>query len=404
MEWWPSDIVLGYIFLKCESICVLLLVKKGKTFLLFFLIYFRFVTMKKNKQISNGMAVKQWQSDSLIQLVILLNGNNKIYHDAFCFYLFTYRLVFLCDVWRLSDASMSYLFMLGNWRERWRVRFRKRNHWSVCQCLCLCLGFPLSPFHHTHNSKPLHSRHYTLSLARSLAHLLFPFTLPVSPSPTLKVQFKSAQLSLHPAVSLYTCQTFTLLPVFVLQSGFWRGPSGRRGRGKPIRWGADGRSFWAAQKERLWYWFQDFPLEPRRLCKLYLEEVCFKCTCCAITQTAFERRRCVLVCELFLSFFSCQCMLSWMWPNSISTSGFTCHQSALFSEARFQMTTQSRVCISFQPNTLTLTLLLQQGLWPMKYDINPAVFNLFYPILALQRYHHIRHTKPLTWLLPLNMM
>lgn len=36
MERWPSDIVLGYIFLKCESICVLLLVNKRKTFLLFF--------------------------------------------------------------------------------------------------------------------------------------------------------------------------------------------------------------------------------------------------------------------------------------------------------------------------------------------------------------------------------
>lgn len=295
---WPSDIGFGYIFLKCESICVSLLVKKRKTLLLFFLVYFRFVTMKRHKQTSNGMAVAMTvrQSNPIGHFIEWKQQNLP-----WCFLLFLVHSqagVSLRCMEAVWCFSMSYFFMLGHWRGRWRVRFkaRKRNHWSVCQCLCLCLGFPLSPFPHTHNSKPLHSRHYTLSLA----YLLFPFTLPVSPSPTLKVQFKSAQLSLYPAFSLYTCQTFTLLPVFVLQSGFWRGPSGRRGGGKPIRWGADGRSFWAAKKERLWYWIQDFPLEPRRLCKLYLEEVCFKCTCCAITQTAFERRRCVLVCELFL--------------------------------------------------------------------------------------------------------
>lgn len=244
MEWWPSDIVLGYIFLKCESICVLLLVKKGKTFLLFFLIYFRFVTMKKNKQISNGMAVKQWQSDSLIQLVILLNGNNKIYHDAFCFYLFTYRLVFLCDVWRLSDAFPCHIYLCLETDERGEGWGLERGIIEVFASVYVCVWVSLSLLSIT----PITASHFILvtTLSRSLAHLLFPFTLPVSPSPTLKVQFKSAKLSLHPAVSLYTCQTFTLLPVFVLQSGFWRGPSGRRGRGKPIRWGADGRSFWAA--------------------------------------------------------------------------------------------------------------------------------------------------------------
>lgn len=233
MEWWPSDIVLGYIFLKCESICVLLLVKKGKTFLLFFLIYFRFVTMKKNKQISNGMAVKQWQSDSLIQLVILLNGNNKIYHDAFCFYLFTYRLVFLCDVWRLSDAFPCHIYLCLETDERGEGWGLERGIIEVFASVYVCVWVSLSLLSIT----PITASHFILvtTLSRSLAHLLFPFTLPVSPSPTLKVQFKSAQLSLHPAVSLYTCQTFTLLPVFVLQSGFWRGPSGRRGRGKPIR-------------------------------------------------------------------------------------------------------------------------------------------------------------------------
>lgn len=233
MEWWPSDIVLGYIFLKCESICVLLLVKKGKTFLLFFLIYFRFVTMKKNKQISNGMAVKQWQSDSLIQLVILLNGNNKIYHDAFCFYLFTYRLVFLCDVWRLSDAFPCHIYLCLETDERGEGWGLERGIIEVFASVYVCVWVSLSLLSIT----PITASHFILvtTLSRSLAHLLFPFTLPVSPSPTLKVQFKSAQLSLHPAVSLYTCQTFTLLPVFVLQSGFWRGLSGRRGRGKPIR-------------------------------------------------------------------------------------------------------------------------------------------------------------------------
>lgn len=233
MEWWPSDIVLGYIFLKCESICVLLLVKKGKTFLLFFLIYFRFVTMKKNKQISNGMAVKQWQSDSLIQLVILLNGNNKIYHDAFCFYLFTYRLVFLCDVWRLSDAFPCHIYLCLETDERGEGWGLERGIIEVFASVYVCVWVSLSLLSIT----PITASHFILvtTLSRSLAHLLFPFTLPVSPSPTLKVQFKSAKLSLHPAVSLYTCQTFTLLPVFVLQSGFWRGPSGRRGRGKPIR-------------------------------------------------------------------------------------------------------------------------------------------------------------------------
>lgn len=392
MEWWPSDIVLGYIFLKCESICVLLLVKKGKTFLLFFLIYFRFVTMKKNKQISNGMAVKQWQSDSLIQLVILLNGNNKIYHDAFCFYLFTYRLVFLCDVWRLSDAFPCHIYLCLETDERGEGWGLERGIIEVFASVYVCVWVSLSLLSIT----PITASHFILvtTLSRSLAHLLFPFTLPVSPSPTLKVQFKSAQLSLHPAVSLYTCQTFTLLPVFVLQSGFWRGLSGRRGRGKPIRCCIERTPVVLVSGFSIGTQTSVQALSGGSLLQMHM--------LCNNTDCFWEKKMCA--CLRTLSFFSCQCMLSWMWPNSISTSGFTCHQSALFSEARFQMTTQSRVCISFQPNTLTLTLLLQQGLWPMKYDINPAVFNLFYPILALQRYHHIRHTKPLTWLLPLNMM
>lgn len=178
MEWWPSDIVLGYIFLKCESICVLLLVKKGKTFLLFFLIYFRFVTMKKNKQISNGMAVKQWQSDSLIQLVILLNGNNKIYHDAFCFYLFTYRLVFLCDVWRLSDAFPCHIYLCLETDERGEGWGLERGIIEVFASVYVCVWVSLSLLSIT----PITASHFILvtTLSRSLARSLarspsFPF-------------------------------------------------------------------------------------------------------------------------------------------------------------------------------------------------------------------------------------
>lgn len=246
------------------------------------------------------MAVKQWQSDSLIQLVILLNGNNKIYHDAFCFYLFTYRLVFLCDVWRLSDAFPCHIYLCLETDERGEGWGLERGIIEVFASVYVCVWVSLSLLSIT----PITASHFILvtTLARSPSFPFHPTCLTLSNSES------TIQVSpTFPSPSLYTCQTFTLLPVFVLQSGFWRSPSGRRGRGKPIRWGADGRSFWAAKKERLWYWFQDFPLEPRRLCKLYLEEVCFKCTCCAITQTAFERRRCVLVCELFLSFLVSAC-------------------------------------------------------------------------------------------------
>lgn len=220
--------------------------------------------MKKNKQISNGMAVKQWQSDSLIQLVILLNGNNKIYHDAFCFYLFTYRLVFLCDVWRLSDAFPCHIYLCLETDERGEGWGLERGIIEVFASVYVCVWVSLSLLSIT----PITASHFILvtTLSRSPSFPFHPTCLPLSNSES------TIQVSpTFPSPSLYTCQTFTLLPVFVRQSGFWRGPSGRRGRGKPIRWGADGRSFWAAKKERLWYWFQDFPLEPRRLCKLYLE-------------------------------------------------------------------------------------------------------------------------------------
>ena len=62
-----------------------------------------------------------------------------------------------------------------------------------------------------------------------------PLSLPVSPRPTLKYNSSRPQLSPHPAVSLYTCQPLLSLPVFVLQSGSRRGPSGRWGEGKPVR-------------------------------------------------------------------------------------------------------------------------------------------------------------------------
>lgn len=212
MEWWPSDIVLGYIFLKCESICVLLLVKKGKTFLLFFLIYFRFVTMKKNKQISNGMAVKQWQSDSLIQLVILLNGNNKIYHDAFCFYLFTYRLVFLCDVWRLSDAFPCHIYLCLETDERGEGWGLERGIIEVFASVYVCVWVSLSLLSIT----PITASHFILvtTLSRSLARSLTFFSLsPYLSHPLQLWKYNSSQpnfpftlLSLYtPAKPLLSC-------------------------------------------------------------------------------------------------------------------------------------------------------------------------------------------------------
>lgn len=290
--------------------------------------------------------------------------------------------------------------MLGNWRERWRVRFRKRNHWSVCQCLCLCLGFPLSPFHHTHNSKPLHSRHYTLSLARSPSFPFHPTCLTLSNSEsTIQVSptFPSpCCLSIHlPNLYSHAC---VCTPVWILAWSVWT----QRKR-KTYQVGRRWEELLSCKERMPVVLVLGFSIGTQTSVQALSGGSLLQMhTLCNNTDCFWEKKMCAFV--RTLSFFSCQCMLSWMWPNSISTSGFTCHQSALFSEARFQMTTQSRVCISFQPNTLTLTLLLQQGLWPMKYDINPTVFNLFYPILALQRYHHVRHTKPLTWLLPFNMM
>lgn len=291
--------------------------------------------------------------------------------------------------------SMSYLFMLGNWRERWRVRFRKRNHWSVCQCLCLCLGFPLSPFHHTHNSKPLHSRHYTRSLT-------FFSLSPYLSHPLQLWKYNSSQPNFPFTLSIHLPNLYSpacvCTPVWVLAWSVWT----QRKR-KTYQVGRRWEELFSCKERTPVVLVSGFSIGTQTSVQalsggslLQMHMLCNNTDC------FWEKKMCA--CVRTLSFFSCQCMLSWLWPNSISTSGFTCHQSGLFSEARFQMTTQSRVCISFQPNTLTLTLLLQQGLWPMKYDINPAVFNLFYPILALQRYHHVRHTKPLTWLLPLNML
>lgn len=203
---------------------------------------------------------RQSRSDRLIQLVFLQNGNNKIHRGDFPIPRS------LWDVRSLSDGL--HVTFVYPWQGRGGEQgARERNHWSASQCLCLCLGFPLSLF-------PL-----SPTTASSFRPSSTPRSLAITPSTPLKHNSSQRQQSpssrhfpLH-RLSVHL-PTLTLPPVFVLQSGSRRGPSGCWGGGKPVRWSTAGRSSELQKKERLWYGLQDFPSERRNpdVCASFIEK------------------------------------------------------------------------------------------------------------------------------------
>ncbi len=168
-----------------------------------------------------------------------------------------FRLSFLKDIWGLSDAFhvifvYAWLVMGGG---EGGGREPERGIIEVLASVYVCVWVSISLFPHTHNSKQpqfLHQFSFPLPLSLSI---FSPHSLPLAHRSTIQVSpnWTCPPFTFPPPCCLSIhLPSFTLLPVFVLQSGSWRGPSGHGREGKPVRWSAAGRSSEARKKERLW--------------------------------------------------------------------------------------------------------------------------------------------------------